>query len=202
MKALAKVESIFTAAGETFDTSAVSSTLNAPKKRSSTIRPIRSFSVVQCFMYRKQVCGLLLRDSRCLLQRDLLWISFAFGTVTTTRMVHQNSAHQLSRNAEELRAVFPMGTTLLNEPHVKPHQLERWFAECGLDVHASWADALTVATRHRRVGLACRALPCRRCSRCRAVQLLDGFWTRTRSSVRPLGLGQIGAVLANYTQAN
>ncbi len=111
-QALASLQSRRTVSGETFSTSAVSSTLKPPKKRNSTTRLFRGSTrarALQRIVQRDQVvaffsCGPINASSSV-----TLGIAASALLVTArTRRIHQNPPHQLRADGEEMGAVLPV----------------------------------------------------------------------------------------------
>ena len=109
-----------TVIGDTCRTSAVSSTLRPPKKRSSTTLrfarcPLRQR--VQGIVEGHEIIGAIGAEDGCGVERDMLGVRAALH-VAAPRMVDEDAAHRLGRDGEEMGAVLPVHALVIDQPHV------------------------------------------------------------------------------------
>ena len=106
--------------GDTFRTSAVSSTLKPPKNRSSTtlrLSRIDASKSLQSIVEHDQIFSPISADDGCVFQSNVLDAATAFQVVAPC-VVNQNPSHELRRNGEEVGAVLPAHALVVHQPQV------------------------------------------------------------------------------------
>ena len=168
-QAFAERKSRLTEDGEVSRTSAVSSIVRPPKKRSSTIcacAPSSALSRVEGLVERQDV-DLARRLGRGDgdVQRHLLDLAAPLLGAAAAGVVDQDPAHRLRGDREEVTAVLPGDPRLIDEPEVRlVHDRGRLQRVAGrLLPEVPFGDA--AAARRRRAASASRAPPDRPCSR-------------------------------------
>ena len=117
----ANFQSLITVSGEIFNTSAVSSTLNPPKNRSSTTWAFRSYLRRQGpkrVVDGNQVVWCVGGDSQVLVERHTMERAAALLVVAGAREVDEHAAHEAGGHREEVRAILPLHPSDINEPDV------------------------------------------------------------------------------------
>ena len=117
----ARPQSRITVMGDTFSTSAVSSTLRPPKNRNSTILALPLVERRQGFqrlIERDDVRARFARNGQRLVQRDLNNVATALLLVPRARHVDQDAPHQLRREREKMRAILPADAAGVDEPEI------------------------------------------------------------------------------------
>ena len=196
---------------ETPSTSAISSSVSPPKNRSSTIRLCRGSSLrqlVQRLVQRNHVHWPLL-DYAAPSSRATLLPPAPLGRTMMLGMIDQNLAHQVGRDAEELRAAGALHLRLVHQPQVglvdQRRRLQRVVRPLAADIGGREAAQFAVDERHQFAqcllvaaapGLEqSRYFPGSRCrhSPPRSTRLYTaggrGYETEPRPSRKPTGTG-------------
>src|SRR5262245_23427863 len=107
--------------GETFNTSAVSTTLSPPKKRNSTTRLFRSSILASASSASSRATrpgALSTGKNRRFFHRHALRHAAAFHRITLAGVIHKDAPRQSSRNRKEARAALPLNVTRVNQSQV------------------------------------------------------------------------------------
>ena len=117
----ANFQSRITVSGEIFSTSAVSSTLNPPKNRSSTTWAFRSY----CAASARSASSMAIRSSGVSLATGRFWSNVTrwsapprFWLFARPGEIDEHAAHQPGGHREEVRAILPLDPPDINQPEV------------------------------------------------------------------------------------
>src|SRR5262249_10265559 len=118
---LAKLQLDSTVRGESCSTAEVSSTLNPPKNRNSTTRLLRaSRAAMERFVQRDEIRRALAREQRPAVQGNVQSVSASLRVFVGTRIIHQDSPHQIGRHRKEMRPILPVHPASIDQPVYKP----------------------------------------------------------------------------------
>ena len=174
-------------------TSATSSTLRPPKKRSSTIVACRGSTFVsfsQGFIHGQQILIPLGRQGQPFGQADAVAAAAVPQAIAAPRMVHQDPPHRLGTDGEEVRAAVPLDPRLVDELQVglvhQGRRLQRVPRPFSLQVHAGQLAEVVVQKREQTVP---RPRDCLPRSRSRSSWLAP-FWLPLACSTLQTGCPQ------------
>ena len=117
----ANFQSRITVSGEIFRTSAVSSTLNPPKNRSSTTCAFRSYCAASARSASSMAIrssGVSLATAQVLVERDPLERAAALLILSRAGEVDEHPAHQAGGHREEVGAILPLDAADIDQPEV------------------------------------------------------------------------------------
>ena len=117
----ANFQSRITVSGEIFRTSAVSSTLNPPKKPQLDDLAFRSYcaaSAASASSMAIRSSGVSAGDRQVLVERDAVQRAAALLVLAGPGEVHEHAPHQARGHREEVRAVLPLDAPDINQPEV------------------------------------------------------------------------------------
>ena len=163
-QARASAQSRLTVAGETStSTSAVSSMVRPPKKRSSTTLRLPRVERGQARPARRraravEVLALAAGDQRVVDRRPAACAAAPLGRAAPARVVDQDAAHQLRGDGEEVRAALPGAPPAGPRAAGRPRGRGRWAAACGPAARGAGGCRRAGAARRRRAGAALQRL--------------------------------------------
>jgi hypothetical protein len=119
-QARAAAHSRFTVAGETSSTAAVSSMERPPKKRNSMTRLCCGSSVASVPRASSRATRSRSRGGGVegVVDGEVRGSGAAFGGLVRARVIHQNAPDHLRGDAEEVRAVLPLDTALVDQAQI------------------------------------------------------------------------------------
>ena len=117
----ANFQSLITVSGEIFNTSAVSSTLNPPKNRSSTTWLFRSYCAASARSASSMAIrssGVSLATARFSIERHATERTTALLVLSGPGEIHEHAPHEASGHREKVRAILPLHPTNIHQPEV------------------------------------------------------------------------------------
>jgi hypothetical protein len=115
---LASFQSRITVSGETFNTSAVSSTLSPPKSKlyHAALSLVNSGQGFQCVIHRDQIGIRLAGDHQPFVQWYVHGISAPLLETARACEIGENATHQLRAHGEKVRPALPVDLPDIHQP--------------------------------------------------------------------------------------